>query len=65
MRSYRASLGTVIGVLLVGLGALILGTTYFIATSSVRTLAAQQFREVSRRQVTATQAHLRAAVPAR
>lgn len=49
-------------VLLFGLG--LLASSYAVSSHAVRVLATQQFREVSRRQVIATQAHLGAAIPA-
>ena len=64
LRSYRFALGTWIGMTILGLGLLVLFASYAISATSVRTLAAQQFREVTRRQVLATQARLGAAAPA-
>src|SRR5688572_23472672 len=64
LRSFRFSLGSLIGLVVFVAGMFVLGFSAWFSTDAVRQLASQQFREVSRRQVVATQARLGAAAPA-
>lgn len=62
--SYSRTLGSRIAGIVFFFGLGLLAVTWFVSSRAIRQLAEQQFREVSRRQVLATQAHLGTAPPA-
>lgn len=64
MWSYSRTLGSRIAGIVFFFGLGLLAVTWFVSSRAIRQLAEQQFREVSRRQVVATQAHLGSAPPA-